>query len=276
MNYVDNPFINPTTISVCTGLRRLEEGVERAIGPVRAAAYVEVDTFIVENLLAAMEAGMVAPAPIWLNLKTFDPRPFRGIVDAVIGGYPCQGESIIGKRKLWDDPRFLYPHIERIIDTIGPSWGLFENVAGHLSGSFPYVLDSLQSMGYAVEAGIFTAQEVGAPHLRERLFILAIKKELVYAYGKHGQGKQSCNSYPEERQRPAIGQARSSDTIDLWPARPGQRQYDWEEPHTIKPGVDFTINGYDFTKDLLRASGNGVVEQTAELAFRTLLKKHGL
>ncbi|WP_271730133.1 DNA cytosine methyltransferase [Aquimarina algiphila] len=122
-----------------------------------------------------MEKGLVDPAPIWTDIKTFDPEPFRDRVHGFIGGYPCQGESHAGKRKLWNDPRFLWPYIEKCIDTIRPLWCYFENVSGHLTGSFPYVLDSLRNMGYSVEAGLFTASEVGAPHERKRLFILAME-----------------------------------------------------------------------------------------------------
>jgi hypothetical protein len=61
-----------------------------------------------------------------------------------------------------------------------------------------------------------------------------------------------------------------------WPAGQGKFQYDWEEPRAVKSSVGSTVNGYNFRNDLLRMYGNGVVEQTAEIAFLDLLKKHGI
>ncbi len=163
-------------LSFCFGYGGLDKGIGRVL-PIRSVAYVEIEAFQNFNLVAAMESGVVDPAPIWTNLKTFDARPFHNRIHGIIGGYPCQGESLAGKRQLWNDDRFLWPYIERAIDAAEPFWVGFENVAGHISGSFPYVLDSLRSMGYAVEAGLFTASEVGAPHKRERLFIFGIRKD---------------------------------------------------------------------------------------------------
>jgi len=175
--YVGNPFQSPAIISYCTGLRGLERGVERAIGTFRTAVIVEIEAFIIANLVAGMESGMVVPCPIWANLKTFDAKPFRGKIHGIMGGYPCQPFSNAGNRKGTDDPRHLYPYLERDIEAIKPIWCFFENVSGHLTLGFDTVYRSLSGMGYAVEAGLYTAAEVGAPHERERLFILAIRKD---------------------------------------------------------------------------------------------------
>ncbi|WP_416135547.1 DNA cytosine methyltransferase [Aquimarina sp. 2201CG5-10] len=160
-------------LSFCYGYGGLERGVNSVI-PIKSVAYVEIEAFQDFNLVASMEAGLVDPAPIYTDIKTFDAKPFRNRIHGIIGGYPCQGESYAGKRQLWNDSRFIYPYIEKCINASRPLWCFFENVSGHLSGSFPYVLDSLRSMGYNVEAGLFTASEVGAPHERKRLFILAL------------------------------------------------------------------------------------------------------
>jgi DNA (cytosine-5)-methyltransferase 1 len=160
-------------ISICSGSLGIERGLHRAGANVRTVAYVEIEAFINFNLVAAMETGLVDKAPIWTDLQTFDGKPFHKRIHGIVGGYPCQGESFAGQRKLTEDPRFLYPHIERIIKSTKPIWCFFENVQGHLSGSFIHVLKSLQSMGYKVEAGLYTACEVGAPHQRKRIFILA-------------------------------------------------------------------------------------------------------
>ncbi|CAL2108648.1 DNA (cytosine-5-)-methyltransferase [Tenacibaculum sp. 190524A02b] len=165
-------------LSFCYGYGGLERGVSRVL-PIKPVAYVEIEAFQNFNLVAAMESGMVDKAPIWTNLKTFNGKPFHNKVHGIVGGYPCQGESLAGKRKLWKDERFLWPYIERAVHEIRPFWCFFENVAGHLTGSFPYILESLRNLGYSVETGIFTASEVGAPHKRERVFILALDNSYI-------------------------------------------------------------------------------------------------
>jgi site-specific DNA-cytosine methylase len=171
---VDFTKQSPVGLSFCAGLRGLERAVERVLPGLRTCAYVEIEAFIIENLLAAMEAGLVAPAPIWPNLKTFNPEPFRGRVDIILGGYPCQPFSYAGHRAGVEDPRHLWPHLFRIVEAIRPVQCFFENVAGHPTLGYAQVYRSLRDLGYRVESGLYTASEVGAPHERERLFILAI------------------------------------------------------------------------------------------------------
>lgn len=269
-------------------MRGLERGLARAIGrEPRVAAYVEIEAFCAFNLVAQMEAGVVDPAPVWTDLKTFPADPFHGKVDGIIGGYPCQGESYAGLRQLENDPRFLWPAVSRSMRAINPVFGFFENVAGHLSGTFSYVLKDLRRMGYHVEAGIYTAAEVGAPHIRNRVFILAVSdrrrlgdylpdtngfisglpttnkrhqnngiedrgKNVVDSKGK-GLQKLSDGGQKTELSGPSIPSGR-------WPTKPGKGQHDWERPRTIKPGVGCTVDGYNFRTDLLRLYGNGVVE----------------
>lgn len=308
MDYSKKLIDTQQVISLCYGYGGIEKGVSKII-PIKPVAYVEIEAFQIFNLVAAMEAGVVDPAPVWTDIKTFDAKPFHNRVHGIIGGYPCQGESLAGTRLLWNDPRFIYPYIERIISTVRPFWCFFENVSGHLSGSFPYVLDSLHKMGYKVEAGLFTAEEVGAPHQRKRLFILAVDdstdsrlwktkiskvKNWKSGYGKNWElevrFKRSSNEYisnsnssrleglwdKQNRKRSTrlcYRERKNQTSIDEWVARPQEKQYEWEAPRTIEPGMGCTINGYNFRTELLRQYGNGVVSQTAALAFETLLLK---
>jgi len=123
-----------------------------------------------------MEETALDPAPVWDDVASFDGRPWRGGVDIVTAGYPCQPFSVAGKRQGTDDPRHLCPHVARIIDEVEPPFVFLENVAHHLRLGFPEVASGLVGMGYRLAAGLFTAAEVGAPHKRERLFILAIRE----------------------------------------------------------------------------------------------------
>ena len=151
----------------------IEHGLRRASVPVRPVVYVEREAFVAYNLAKQIEQGRLARAPIWTDLKTFDCEPFVGKVHGVIGGYPCQGESLAGRRELENYEGYLWPYIRRHVDRVRPLFCFFENVGSHLRGTFPYVLSDLRSMGYAVEAGLYSAFEAGATHQRERVFILA-------------------------------------------------------------------------------------------------------
>jgi DNA (cytosine-5)-methyltransferase 1 len=122
-----------------------------------------------------MEEGSLDEAPIWSDLRTFNGRRWRGIVDCILGGYPCQPFSIAGKQRGKADPRHLWPAIKELIPAVRPSFCLFENVSNHLRLGFPEVRSDLREMGYLVTAGLFTAEEVSAPHERKRLFILAVE-----------------------------------------------------------------------------------------------------
>jgi DNA (cytosine-5)-methyltransferase 1 len=171
---VDNPFQSPVILSLCTGMRGLETGLERVLGPVTVAAYVEIEAFIIYNLVRQMEQGVVDPAPVWTDVKTFPAKQFYGKVHGITGGYPCQPFSVIGKQTGEDHPGHLWPGIKRIGKIIRPCWMWFENVVNHLQIGYQQVKADLEELGYTVKEGIYSAAECGAPHRRERLFILAV------------------------------------------------------------------------------------------------------
>ena len=94
-------------------------------------------------------------------------------VDILTAGYPCQPFSQAGQRKGANDERHLWPTIKEIISTIRPSVVILENVRGHLTLGFKEVLQGLTEIGYDARWEIVRASDVGAPHRRERLFIIA-------------------------------------------------------------------------------------------------------
>lgn len=106
------------------------------------------------------------------DLKTIDWSSVESI-DILTAGYPCQPFSQAGQRKGANDPRHLWPNIKEIISTLRPSIVILENVRGHLSLGFKEVLQDLTEIGYDTKWSIVRASDVGAPHRRERLFILA-------------------------------------------------------------------------------------------------------
>jgi len=221
---VDNP---QQIISLCTGYGGIELGLERAGVNVKPIAYVEIEAWSIANLVDKIESGKMAPAPIHSDLKTFPYGRFRGKVDGIIGGYPCQPFSAAGKRLGKDDPRHLWPWIADGIRACQPRWCFFENVEGHITSGLYDVLSDLAGMGYRTTWGLFSASEVGAPHQRKRVFILAHRIGTGLE-GFNGDGERSNKS------RWITTQTHGSvSESSLWPARPGQPQHDWEEPRVV-------------------------------------------
>lgn len=111
--------------------------------------------------------------PIYTNIKELDGNRFKGKVDLITGGYPCQPFSISGKRKGNLDERHLWPEMLRVIKECRPSWVISENVRGHLSLGFESVAMSLEAEGFKVWPFTIPACAFAAPHERERLWIVA-------------------------------------------------------------------------------------------------------
>ena len=103
------------------------------------------------------------------DVNPFDLPP----VDVVTAGYPCQPFSHAGKRKGSDDDRHLWPHISRAISVLRPKYAVLENVRGHVSLGLSQVIADLSIIGYDTRWGLVRASDVGAPHQRARIFIVA-------------------------------------------------------------------------------------------------------
>lgn len=94
-------------------------------------------------------------------------------VDLVCGGFPCQPFSLAGKRKGFDDDRYLWPEVVRCLDAVRPTWFLGENVPGIIKVALDQVCTDLEALGYAVQPVCIPACAVDAPHQRQRVWILA-------------------------------------------------------------------------------------------------------
>jgi len=140
----------------------------------RTVCYVEWEAYAVEVLKARIRDGWLDDAPIWDDAFTFDGRPWRGCVDIVTAGFPCQPFSIAGKGRSEADPRNGWPAVIRILREVRPRFALLENVPNLLAKPYARVIfGELAEAGYDAEWDCITAEEVGANHRRERLWILA-------------------------------------------------------------------------------------------------------
>lgn len=141
----------------------------------QTAAFVEWDKFCQKVL-----AKNFPNVPIYGDIKDFHYEQERekiGPIDLVCGGFPCQPFSHAGKRNGTADDRYLWPEMLRVIGEVKPSWVVGENVAGLLSMDggvvFEEICASLEAEGYAIEAFVLPAISKGAPHRRDRVWIIA-------------------------------------------------------------------------------------------------------
>lgn len=327
----------PTYVSLCSGYDGIGIGLKRAIPNLRTIAHCEIEAYAVANLIAKMEAGLLDACPVFTDLKQFPYRELRDKVTILSAGFPCQPFSSAGKRQATEDPRHLWPWIADGVTAMRPRYVLFENVEGIISAKtadgesvLKYVLGDLEERGYSCTWGVFSASEVGAPHQRKRVFILAKSAstglEGTAGQSIQGRGERFTSTDGEELgnakhdgsfetgyfgfiqgestrekgeikqpQRTSMGDTSSerscggcedSDRIKSemlgsglgktrYPARPGQQQYEWEEPRVTEAQscVGLSTNGTAFRVDELRLLGNGVVPDTCELAFKTLIQQ---
>jgi len=116
-------------------------------------------------------------AKTYNDVKTFDGTEWRGRVDILTGGFPCQPYSSAGKRLGKDDERHLWPEMCRIISEVAPAYVVGENVGGLLNWNggvvFEEVCSDLEALGYEVWTGVLPAAGVGAPHRRDRVWWVA-------------------------------------------------------------------------------------------------------
>ena len=233
-----------THLSLCAGYGGIDLGLSRALGAVSTVCFVEIEAFVIENLVAKIEAGLLDTSPIFTDLKAFPWELYNGKVDILSGGFPCQPFSAAGRRKGSEDPRHLWPYITDGIKRLGrPPIVFFENVEGIISSKLKgddwadpegtsvlhHVLKELERLGYRATAGVFSAREVGAPHQRKRVFILGIRDD----FGD--SGRTVVSGLLERGGGEDLEHAQPSESSTAYPAPRGAAQYAWE-PRRVTVG----------------------------------------
>lgn len=140
----------------------------------RTVCAVERDPFCARRLMQRQNEGHLPPFPIWDDVRTFDGRPWRGVVDVVSGGFPCQDISAAGKGEGIEGERSgLWREMARIVGEVRPSFVYVENSPLLVGRGLVRVLADLAEMGFDAGWGVVGASDVGAPHKRERFWGLA-------------------------------------------------------------------------------------------------------
>lgn len=186
-----------TIFEIAAGIGMLGHGVSLALESLGRRGYVvggiERDSAAAAAWLEGMELAQGSRPPLWDDATTFVarrdrvPRAGSG-VEIVCAGYPCQPFSSAGRRLGGRDERHLWPACRRIVARLKPGIVFFENVDGHVSMGAWKVIRDLERLGYAATPGVFSAEEVGAPHLRKRVFILGVLADA--AHGRGGLGDE--------------------------------------------------------------------------------------
>ena len=151
----------------------------------RTVCAVEWDAYARDVLVARQNDGCLHPFPIWDDVQTFDGRPWRGGVDVVSGGFPCQDISAAGKGAGIEGERSgMWKHMARIVGEILPRFVLVENSPLLVGRGLGLVLGDLAAMGYDARWGVVGAHHASAPHKRNRIWIVA------YTKGSRLQGRR--------------------------------------------------------------------------------------
>lgn len=231
-------------LSLFAGIGGLELGLERA--GMRVVGQVEIDPFCREVLAKhwpeVSRHGDVRTAVDWWRSE---PRPE---VDVIAGGFPCQPFSSAGHRRGLADDRWLWPAFADVVRSLRPRYVVVENVPALLRDrdAFGWLLGDLAAFGFDAEWGVLSACAVGAPHTRERLFVVA---------------------YPAGIGRPRLWSAQQGQSSSEFARRGAERGWPWateSRPHGVAYGIPRGM-------DRRQALGNAVVPQVAEYIGRLIM-----
>jgi len=195
------------------------------------------------------------------DIKEFDGKPFRGAIDIISGGFPCQPYSNAGKRLGKEDDRHLWPEMLRVIREVSPSFVVGENVVGLLNWNAGLVFEEIQidleNEGYEIQPIILPACSIGPPHQRNRIWFIANSKSKRWVKMEQNKPKrlsefdiESCNE----------AWRYSSDLLL-------RMEPDWSRPSL---GVVRNDHGLSEGVDRLKSLGNAIVPQVAYQIFKAI------
>ena len=225
----------------------------------RTVCAVEWEPYPASVLCARQNDGLLPPFPIWDDVQTFHGHPWRGIVDVISGGFPCQDISAAGKGVGIDGERSgMWGEMARIIREVRPRFVFVENSPMLTSRGLGRVLGDLASMGFDARWGVLGAADVGANHQRDRIWIVGTN--LANSRCKlRDEGNATKLDSKKEIGTPSTIFNKSGGT--------GLGTKHWWE---IEPNVGRMADGVAAGVDRLKAIGNGQVPLCAATAWRVL------
>jgi len=265
----------------------------------RTVCAVEWESYPASVLCARQNDGLLPPFPIWDDVQTFDGKPWRGIVDVVSGGFPCQDISAAGKGAGIDGERSgMWGEMARIIHEVRPRYAFVENSPMLTSRGLGRVLGDLASMGFDARWGVLGAADVGANHQRDRIWIVAkqmgnsdndgqiaskVRKSInersnnsktwtQQTSESKGSSKQyaqmaySCNEGLQRYRDKGINDKSIEQKRFTWTCSFGGCGNWWK----TEPNVDGVVDGLASRVDEINAIGNGQVPLCAATAWKIL------
>jgi len=253
---------------------------------IKTVAYCEADRHAQSVLLSRMGDGSIEPAPIWDDVTTLRGAMFNHPIDIIVGGFPCQDISVAGNGSGLDGKRSgLVFEIFRLVGEIKPAFVFLENVSAIRTRGGERVVKELAALGYDCRWGVLSAFDVGAPHKRERWFILANTKcpdrRPVNPFGRD-LGRQD-DRLQQGRQEASGGTSVGSPDVagadkERWRRRAGPQSVKdgWGQSTdsgwwSVEPNVGRMADGIPLRVDRLKRLGNAVVSLQAKTAFERLM-----
>ena len=256
----------------------------------RTVCAVEWEPYPASVLLARQNDKALETFPIWDDVQTFDGKPWRGLVDVVSGGFPCQDISAAGKGAGIDGERSgMWGEMARIICEVQPRYAFVENSPMLTSRGLGRVLGDLAAMGFDARWGVLGAADIGANHQRDRIWIVAKQMGNTNNNGqiateiRKSIKKRSGNSqtWPQQTSKPQRSGKQYGEMADSniaqckrneFPKRIHKKYADigssswWK----VEPSVGRVADGVAARVDRLKAIGNGQVPLCAATAWRIL------
>ena len=255
----------------------------------RTVCAVEWEAYPASILVARQNDKILPPFPIWDDVQTFDGKPWRGIVDVVSGGFPCQDISAAGKGGgITASRSSMWKQMARIIGEVRPRYCFVENSPMLTSRGLGTVLGDLASLGFDAEWGVLSAADVGANHLRERIWIVGknTQQHRFFSHTLHNRNRRGqqqsksiekkignipnskCRNVSKSKLQQRIVSEKSRETPDRFSDGIGNAVW-W----ATEPSVGRVANGLADAVDRIKAIGNGQVPLCAATAWRLLSKR---
>ena len=237
----------------------------------RTVCAVEWEPYAASVLVQRQNDGILPPFPIWDDVQTFDGRPWRGIVDVVSGGFPCQDISTAGKGAGIDGERSgMWREMARIIGQVRPQYVYVENSPLLVGRGLAVVLGDLAAMGFDARWGVLGAAGVGAPHQRDRIWVVADsnrERKLQQEGSESNERRRIGNggnemAYANSAQRQGDKCTKRSKAQRTNACKPSW----WK----VEPNVGRVADGVAARVDRLKAIGNGQVPAVAATAWNLL------
>lgn len=242
-------------LSLFAGVGGMEVGLEAA--GMRTVGQVEIDPYC-QAVLARHWPDVPRHDDVTTAVQWWTSRE-RPHVDLICAGFPCQPFSLAGKQFGVSDERWMWPATADVIRAVRPRYILLENVSALVrdSRAFGAVLGDLHQLGLDAEWATLRASDFGAPHARERVYILA------YSTGQHGQSRSQLEAGEDWRPSLAVG---GLSGLDAFARRRAAEQWLEREPR-----VDRLANGIPHQSHRLRCAGNAVVPAVTEHIGRLIV-----